>query len=105
MIKNNGDHLQHLREEPLLLDLDQAAALLNLPASTLRTWSWQRKVPCVRFGRRRLFRRVDLERWVELHRCPVTGDDSEALTDLPKARNVRQRTPTRERGGTSDGRL
>jgi len=91
--------------EKLLLNLHEAAALLGLPASTLHTWSWQGKVPCVRFGRRRLFCRADLVRWVELHRCPVTGDDTEALTDLPKARNVRQRTPTRERGGTSDGRL
>jgi len=57
--------------EPLLMDLDQAAAFLGIPASTLHTWAWQGRVPCVRLGRRRFFRRKDLERWVDNHLQPV----------------------------------
>ena len=68
--------------EPLLLNLDQAAALLNLPPSTLRTWAWERRVPCVKLGRRRLFRREDLERWISQHYCPVRPSRVDTLEPL-----------------------
>ena len=58
-------------EEKLLLGLDEAARLLGIPKATLLTWAWQGKVPCVRLGRRRYFRRQDLELWIERHVCPV----------------------------------
>ena len=56
---------------PLLINLEEAAAFIGIPSSTLHTWAWQGKVPCVRLGRSRLFRREDLERWVENHTCPA----------------------------------
>jgi len=54
---------------PLLMELDEAATFIGIPRSTLHTWAWQGRVPCVRLGRRRFFRRADLERWVENHLC------------------------------------
>lgn len=58
-------------QAPLLLALDEAAAFIGIPSSTLHTWAWQGRVPCVRLGRRRFFRKMDLELWVERHLCPA----------------------------------
>ena len=68
--------------EPLLLTLAAAAALLSLPAATLRTWAWAGKMPCVRLGRRRLFRREDLERWIDQHYCPARPSRVDTLEPL-----------------------
>lgn len=57
--------------EPLLLDLAAAAALLSLPPSTLRSWAWEGRVPHVKLGRRRMFSKEALERWIEQNTCPV----------------------------------
>ena len=66
--------------EKLLLSLDEAACLLGIPRGTLRTWSWACRVPCVRLGRRRFFRRDDLVRWIDLNTCPATGRLPSRLT-------------------------
>ena len=74
--------------ERLLLDLNAAAALLSLPAATLRTWAWAGRVPCVRLGRRRLFRREDLERWVDQHYCPARPSPVDTLQPVAYRRGV-----------------
>lgn len=81
--------------EPLLLNLVEAAALLNLPPSTLRTWAWARKVPCVYLGRRRLFRRADLERWIDLQTRPALPTPVDSLQPIAYRRR---------RGCPSDGK-
>ena len=59
--------------EPLLMDLEEAAIFLGIPKSTLHTWAWSGKVPCVRLGRRRMFRKQDIIEWVERHVCPASA--------------------------------
>lgn len=59
------------KQDPLLMELDEAAAFIGIPRSTLHAWAWQGRVPCVRLGRRRFFRKADLELWVERHLCPA----------------------------------
>ena len=70
--------LEREAPEPLLLDLKQAAALLNIPAATLHTWAWAgaHGLPVVRIGRKRMFRRSDLIDWIDRHVCvpkPLTS--------------------------------
>ncbi len=47
-----------------LLDLRQGAKELQLSIHTLRSWTYQKKIPFVRLGRRILLRREDLENLV-----------------------------------------
>jgi len=77
-------------QEPLLLTLAEASALLHIPEATLHGWAWAGKIPCVRLGRKRMFRRVDLEDWIDKHLCPVRPQ----LVDL-------RRTPRRTASGGS----
>jgi len=48
-----------------LLSIKEAAKELNLSFHTLRMWTFQRRIPFVRLGRRVAFRREDLEALVE----------------------------------------
>lgn len=48
------------------LTMAEAADLMRTPAETLRYWVYVGKGPkSIKLGRRRLFRRVDVLRWVE----------------------------------------
>lgn len=50
---------------PHLLTLDEAAAYLRTPIGTLRYWRYLGIGPQgFRVGRRVMFRRIDLERWL-----------------------------------------
>lgn len=56
----------------LLLDVEEAAVYVGLPAETLRTWAARGHMPVVRLkgdgtGRRPMlrFRKTDLDQWVE----------------------------------------
>jgi len=46
---------------PELLDLREGAKELKLSIHTLRAWTYQKRIPFVRLGRRILLRRQDLE--------------------------------------------
>jgi excisionase family DNA binding protein len=46
---------------PELLNLKEGAKELKLSIHTLRAWIYQKRIPCVRLGRRVLLRREDLE--------------------------------------------
>ena len=48
-----------------LLSIKEAATFLNLSPYTLRIWTFQRRIPFVRLGRRVAFRKEDLEDLVE----------------------------------------
>jgi excisionase family DNA binding protein len=57
--------------EPELLTITEAADLLRAPVATLRYWRHLRIGPhSFRLGRRVLYRRDDLDAWVE---APATG--------------------------------
>lgn len=52
-------------ESPQLLTLPETAALLRTPVATLRYWRSRRIGPAgFRLGRRVVFRRDDVDRWV-----------------------------------------
>lgn len=48
-----------------LLDVQEAAALLSVKVSTLRQWTYQRRIPVVKLGRAVRFRESDLKRLIE----------------------------------------
>jgi excisionase family DNA binding protein len=45
----------------MLMGIDEAAKYLGLQPSTLRRWSWERRIPTVKLGRRVLFRQDALD--------------------------------------------
>lgn len=49
---------------PDLIDLREGAKELKLSIHTLRAWTYQKRIPFVRLGRRILLRRQDLESFV-----------------------------------------
>ncbi len=58
-------HPSARHEEPVLLTLDEAAALLRTSVATLRYWRHLGVGPDgFRLGRRVMYRREDLARWV-----------------------------------------
>ena len=64
-----NDHLE-------LLTLAEAAALLRTPVATLRYWRHLGVGPAsFRIGRRVVYRRTDLERWVTEQRAAQAGDE------------------------------
>lgn len=54
-------------EEPLL-DVEQAAALLNVRPSWVRDATRAQRLPCIRVGRHLRFTRPMLEQWAARHR-------------------------------------
>jgi excisionase family DNA binding protein len=57
-----------------LLDITEAADLCHIKVSTLRRWVRERRFPFVRLGRRILFRRLDIEQFVEQNMMPVLSE-------------------------------
>lgn len=47
-----------------LLDCQEVAKALHCSIYTIRAWTWQRKLPSVRLGRKVLFRREDVEGFI-----------------------------------------
>jgi excisionase family DNA binding protein len=47
-----------------LLDLIEAAHSMKVSKYTLRAWAYQRRLPVVKLGRRTLFRREDIEKFI-----------------------------------------
>jgi len=54
-----------------LVDIKEAADLLRISPHTLRLWAFQRRIPVVKLGRRCLFRKIDLEDFVERNLRPA----------------------------------
>jgi len=59
-------------EEPLL-DVEQAAALLNVRPSWVRDATRAGRLPCIRVGRHLRFTRLMLEHWAAQHRIEDAG--------------------------------
>ncbi|MBM4322973.1 MAG: helix-turn-helix domain-containing protein [Deltaproteobacteria bacterium] len=51
--------------ENSLMTLREVARKLSLSPSTLRTWTFQKRIPFVRLGRRIAFRNEDVEKLIE----------------------------------------
>ena len=66
-----------------ILDRKEAAAFLRIGKNTLAAWACRRfGPPFVRVGRRIVYRRSDLNQWLDSHRCspgdPHTGGREDA---------------------------
>jgi excisionase family DNA binding protein len=57
--------------EPLLITAKQAAKMLCISQRYLYTLSKSGRIPVVAFGRRRLYRVADVERFVSSHSVPA----------------------------------
>ena len=51
----------------LLLSVKEASDWLGIPAFTLYSWALSRRIPHYKIGRRVLFSKDDLKRWVDEH--------------------------------------
>ena len=60
---------------PELLDLKEGARELRLSIYTLRAWTYQKRIPFVRLGRRILLRREDLEELVKKNVVEAKGTE------------------------------
>jgi Helix-turn-helix domain len=59
------------REEDELMDRSQASDYLHTPTATLASWAYKRIGPeFYRVGKRCLYRRSELDRWLETQRVP-----------------------------------
>lgn len=56
-----------------LMTIKEAADFLRLSVHTLRLWSFQRRVPVIRLGRRVLFERTALTQMIEQGRQPAVA--------------------------------
>ncbi len=77
------------------LDLDQAAAYLNISTSTLYKWTSQNKIPHTTVGGKKLsFAKKDLDAFLEGNRRLTNEDlDREADLEVGKLRARRQKNP------------
>ena len=55
-----------------LVDIKEAANLLRVSPHTVRLWTFQKKIPVVKLGRRCLFRKSDLDDFVERNLRPAS---------------------------------
>jgi transcriptional repressor of dcmA and dcmR len=78
--------------EPELLDIAQAAALLQVSEASLRRWTNSGQLPCLRVGgrRERRFRRADLMAFLEGHQThqPASHVCSLYTSDVARARQA-----------------
>ena len=76
-----------------LLDIEGAATYLGVPAGTVRTFVAQRTIPHYKVGRRVMFRREDLDQYIDQHRR-----DPPDLTPWPLRDRQGKPPRTRPRG-------
>jgi len=62
-----------MADRPEVLTTAEAAKLLRVRESTLRTWTQQGRVPHIRLGRLIRYDRADLEAWIATCKQPVEG--------------------------------
>lgn len=53
-------------EERLLIPVKEASAWLGIPAFTLYSWALSRRIPHYKIGRRVMFSKDDLKRWIDV---------------------------------------
>ncbi|HSU59952.1 MAG TPA: helix-turn-helix domain-containing protein [Bryobacteraceae bacterium] len=55
-------------ERPRLLNLDQAAIYLGMTPDAVKSKAIQGQVPAVKVDKKWRFDRIDLDRWIEVHK-------------------------------------
>ena len=80
-------------DEKLLLNVEEAAALIGVSTGTLYHWIGERRVPIVRLSRRCVrFRRSDLEAWLSQRTEPaqeVEDRTSRRMVDTSRGRGLK----------------
>ncbi|MBF8277789.1 MAG: Helix-turn-helix domain protein [Candidatus Brocadiaceae bacterium] len=56
--------MEIVKNDSNLMDMDAAAAFLNIQKSTLYQLCMRRQIPCVKIGKLNRFRRQDLDQWI-----------------------------------------
>jgi excisionase family DNA binding protein len=59
--------------ERLLIPVKEASAWLGISAFTLYSWALSHRIPHYKIGKRVMFSKDDLKRWVEGHHRNVAG--------------------------------
>lgn len=54
-----------------VINIKQASELVGLTVNTLYSYCARRKIPHLKLGAKLLFRRSELEAWLDAHRVPV----------------------------------
>ena len=65
-----------------LIGIDEASHYLGVKKSTLYSWSWSRKIPSVKMGRRLLFDLKDLDQLIELQKREASDTIRSALSGV-----------------------
>ena len=47
-----------------LMNLEETAQAMRVSKHTIRSWAYQRKLPVIKLGRRTLFRKEDIEKFI-----------------------------------------
>ena len=58
-------------EKDELLNVDQLCAYLKISKSTAYIWAWSGKIAKIKAGSRLLFRKSDIDRWLEARSVPA----------------------------------
>lgn len=61
---------------PNLLNAKETAEFLRVSPYTVRLWTYQRRFPVVKLGRRALYRRADLDVFIEHNLRPSRENDN-----------------------------
>jgi excisionase family DNA binding protein len=59
--------------ERLLIPVKEASAWLGISAFTIYSWALSHRIPHYKIGKRVMFSKEDLKRWLEGHRVGETG--------------------------------
>jgi excisionase family DNA binding protein len=57
------------------LNTKQVAQYLKVSLATIRLWTYQRRIPFVKLGRRILFKRSEIELWVDNRKVKASYDE------------------------------
>ena len=60
-------------KEHFLLSVKEASAWLGIPVFTIYSWALSRRIPHYKIGKRVMFSRDDLKRWIDEHRVVEAG--------------------------------
>jgi excisionase family DNA binding protein len=67
------------------LNIDEAAEYLGLKATTLRKWTYERRVPYRKHGGKTVFSAQDLDTWSEKNKVePIESEHDTLLSSLTK---------------------
>ena len=56
------------------LTVSLVSEMLNCSDQTIRRWVKEKKIPCIRAGRKLLFSTEDLDKWIQEHKMPTENE-------------------------------